>query len=123
MSGFGFLITFVQLLIVKPTSKKIIIPIVVVTTIAFAIMVAIDFSLELQLARHVALNPPKVIDNGKPKKKGRGNSGFKTGYMIIYGKKDHSIILEINLNLIGNCSQFSFHVFSCWVYLSCFQRP
>ena len=89
ISGIGFLVTFIQLLVVKPTSTKVLIPIVIVTSMAFAVLIAIDFCLELQLARYVAANPPKVLETGKPKKKGRGNSGFKTVYMIIYGEIEH----------------------------------
>lgn len=85
ISGIGFLLTFIQLIIVKPTSRKILIPIALITSLAFGVLIAIDFYLEYQLARYMAAHPPKVPDDGKPKKKGRGNSGFKTGYMIIYG--------------------------------------
>lgn len=81
MNASGFLITFIQLLVAKPTSKKVLIPIVFFTSTAFMILIAVDFYLEVQLSH---LPPKETLTLEKPSPKGK--SRFKMGYLIIYGK-------------------------------------
>lgn len=79
--AFGFLVTMTQLVIAKPTSKKALIPIVVVTSAAFVLLIAIDFFLEIRLT-HVS--PKEALTAEVSNEKGK--SRFKTGYLIIYGE-------------------------------------
>lgn len=84
VNAFAFLVTFVQLALSKPTSRKVLIPIVLVTISAFAILIAIDFYLEIQLTH---LTPKQVLTKTEvetPPKKTKGR--FKMGYFVIYGK-------------------------------------
>lgn len=80
----GFLVSFIQLLIAKPKSKKILIPVVFFTIATFAILIAVDFYLEVQLTHFT----PKesYTQNVGEKSKKKGKSRFKTGYLVIYGK-------------------------------------
>lgn len=80
INGFGFLMTFVQLLIAKPTSKKVLVPIVFFMTSAFLILIAVDFYLEIQMTH---LPPKETYTMDNPSKKGKAR--FKTGYLVIYG--------------------------------------
>lgn len=88
VNAFGFLFAFVQLLIVKPSSKKILIPIIIFTTTAFLILIALDFYLEIQLT-HVT--PRKSLT---AEEKSEGKTRFKMGYLIIYGE-DLTHFLEL----------------------------
>lgn len=82
----AFLIVTFQLFLTKPTSLKVMIPIVLVTVTAFMLLIAIDFFIEFHLM-HVppkeqyksSEKVPKNESDGK--KKGKG---FKMGFFIIY---------------------------------------
>lgn len=84
--SFGFFIVTIQLLLAKPTTMKVIIPLILVTTSAFFLLIAIDFYIEYHLL-HVT---PKVqytksddaLSEGESKKK--KGKGFKLGFLIIY---------------------------------------
>jgi len=71
--------------VVKPTSKKVIIPLVLVVSTSFLLLVAIDFFIEVHLL-HVT--PKELLtksDEGDDSKKGKKKGkGFKMGYLIIY---------------------------------------
>jgi hypothetical protein len=91
LNAFGFLATFVQLSIVKPTSRKVLIPVTLVTIAAFCLLIAVDFYLEVQLAH----SPPKeTYTKGSTDKKGKAR--IKIGYLVIYGEMDSSC-LEISV--------------------------
>lgn len=80
-----FLIVTIQLFIAKPTSLKVMLPIIIVTTTAFILLIAIDFYIEFHLM-HV---PPKIqytnVDKKSDKKGGKDKGkGFKLGFLIIY---------------------------------------
>lgn len=84
INAFAFLLTFIQLALSKPTSRKPLIPIVLVTISAFALLIAIDFYLEFQLSH---LTPKEVLTKTEkeiPPKKTKGR--FKMGYFVIYGE-------------------------------------
>jgi hypothetical protein len=73
--------------VVKPTSKKVIIPLVIVVSTSFFLLVAIDFFIEVHLLHYTPKQvlagdqKPKVEDPTSKKKKGKG---FKMGYLVIY---------------------------------------
>lgn len=80
----AFFIITIQLLIVKPKSKKVMIPLVLAVSTGFLLLVAIDFFFEV----HKLHATPKEIftkshtkDETSKKKKGKG---FKSGYFVIY---------------------------------------
>lgn len=52
ISTVGFLASFIQLLFSKPNSKKIIIPVVFFTVTTFAILIGVDFYLEIQQSNY-----------------------------------------------------------------------
>ena len=93
--AFAFALITIQLLVVKPTSTKVIIPLVIVVSTAFFLLVAIDFFIEVHLLHvtpkeqltkthddHVPTTvSPEDDQSKKPKKKGKG---FKLGYLVIY---------------------------------------
>lgn len=107
LTAIAFFVTFVQLLNSKPTSKKVLIPIVLVTTFAFMILIALDFYLEIQLSH---LTPKEALTSSESSSK-KGKSRFKTGYLIIYGEinflNDYSSNF-IHLQLACVSSQVSF---------------
>lgn len=83
--AFAFALITIQLLVVKPTSKKVIIPLFIVVSTSFLLLVAIDFFIEVHLL-HVTpkeqfTKSNESDDSKKEKKKGKG---FKMGYLIIY---------------------------------------
>lgn len=85
----GFLITFIQLLIAKPTSKKVLIPIIVFSATAFALIIALDFYIEVHLSDRES-HPLEIICK-KSKKHGKvckekPNSRFKFALFVIYGE-------------------------------------
>lgn len=80
---FGFLATFIQLAIAKPTSKKLLIPIVLCTAAAFVLLIAIDFFFEFQLT-HVS--PKETFTQSKDSPSKKGKARFKMGYLVIYGE-------------------------------------
>lgn len=81
MNAAGFLVAFVQLMIAKPTSKKILLPIVLVTLTAFAILIAVDIHLEFNFSQ---VTPKESYTMESPSKKGK--SRFKMGYLVIHGE-------------------------------------
>lgn len=82
----AFFIISIHLALAKPTSLKVMLPIIFVTTTAFLLLIAIDFYIEFHLM-HVT---PKVLytNVGKKPEKEKGGKdkgkGFKLGFMIIY---------------------------------------
>lgn len=78
---FGFLFTFVQLLIAKPTSKKIICPLVFFASTAFLILIAIDFYIEIHLSH---MPPKEIFTQSKENKSTKSKARFKMAYLIIY---------------------------------------
>ena len=83
----GFLVSFIQLLIVTPKSKKVILPIVLLTTTAFCILIALDFYLEIQLTH---IPPKETFTKDSTSKKGKAR--FKMGYLAIYGEKSFPVL-------------------------------
>lgn len=82
----AFFIVTIQLLLAKPTSMKVLIPLILITTSAFFLLISIDFYIEYHLL-HVT---PKLqytksddapSDKESKKKKGKG---FKLGFLVIY---------------------------------------
>ncbi|KAG5680038.1 hypothetical protein PVAND_009569 [Polypedilum vanderplanki] len=87
LHAFALFIITIQLFVAKPTTKKVIIPLVILIATSFVLLVAIDFFIEFHLMH---LTPKAVLtqtqkksveDKSKDKKKGKG---FKMGYLIIY---------------------------------------
>lgn len=88
VQSFAFFIVTIQLLVAKPTSMKVIIPLVLITTSAFFLLIAIDFYIEYHLL-HVTpkLQYTKSHDAEDPsdeKSKKKKGKGFKLGFFIIY---------------------------------------
>lgn len=96
----GFLISFVQLLISKPKSKLVLIPIVLFTVTTFAILIALDFYLEIQLTH---MTPKEIYTRSKTDPGKKSKSRLKMGYLVIYGK-------EINNPLTKALKAFNFLV-------------
>ncbi|KAL7037015.1 hypothetical protein ACKWTF_009032 [Chironomus riparius] len=90
--AFAFGLITIQLVVVKPKTTKVIIPLVIVVSTAFFLLVAIDFFIEVHLL-HVTpkeqltkthddkAEMPEDDQTKKLKKKGKG---FKLGYLVIY---------------------------------------
>lgn len=80
----AFFIVTIQLFIAKPTSLKVIIPIILITASAFFLLIAIDFFIEyhhLHVSPRDKFTKDKLDDDNLKKKKGKG---FKMGFLIIY---------------------------------------
>lgn len=90
ITAIGFLLTFFQLLFSKPSTKKVLVPIIVFTSVAFAILIALDFYLEFQLT-HLPPPPKEVYTKTEPSHdEKKGKTRFKMGYLVIYGEIDDS---------------------------------
>lgn len=80
----AYVALFVQLFMTKPKSKKVILPLVLVTSITFLVLIAIDFYLEIQVA-HSTFRDSYMQSKESPTDK-KGKAKFKTGYLIVYGQ-------------------------------------
>lgn len=91
--AFAFALITIQLLVVKPKSTKVLIPLIIAVSTAFFLLVAIDFFIEVHLL-HVtpkeqltkahddtSSKGSNTDETKKAKKKGKG---FKLGYLVIY---------------------------------------
>lgn len=82
----AFLFTTLQLLIVKPTSLRVMMPVVIITISAFILLISIDFYIEYHLMHmtpkaQYTKSADRPTEEGGNKKKGKG---FKMGFLIIY---------------------------------------
>lgn len=100
----AYVAVFIQLFITKAKSKKVVIPLILVTSVTFLVLIAIDFYLEIQLT-HSTFRDNYMQSKDAPGKKGKAK--FKTGYLIIYGEILVQNLLEFSLN--------SFQFSACFV--------
>lgn len=83
----AFLLVTIQLFFAKPTSMKVLIPLILVTLSAFILLVAIDFYIEYHLMHmtpkdsYTKQEKEEEDDEKGKKKKGKG---FKLAFLIIY---------------------------------------
>jgi phosphoglycerol transferase MdoB-like AlkP superfamily enzyme len=82
--AFAFLIISVQLLIAKPTTRKVIIPLIIAVVSAFILLVSIDFFIEFHLLHHTPKETYSNMNKNDDEKKKKKGKGFKMGYLIIY---------------------------------------
>lgn len=87
VNAFGFFISFVQLMLMKPTSKKVILPVVLCTITTFMVLIAFDFYLEIRMAHpsdalKAQLTKTEKAAEGEEESKSRA----KVGYLIIYSE-------------------------------------
>lgn len=85
----GFLMSFIVMLVVKPVSNKIVWPAIFFVTVCFALMIAIDFYIEVHMAYRKDIVPfaqtyTMAKDISEDEKKGKPR--FKTGYLCIYSE-------------------------------------
>lgn len=80
----AYVAVFIQLFMTKAKSKKVVIPLILVTSVTFLILIAIDFYFEIQVT-HSTFRDSYMQSKESPNNK-KGKAKFKTGYLIIYGK-------------------------------------
>lgn len=82
-NALAYVLVFIQLFVTKPKSKKVIIPLILVTSVTFIMLIAIDFYLEIQMTHTTFKDSYMQSSKESPKK---GKAKFKTGYLMIYGE-------------------------------------
>lgn len=76
LNATGFLVTFIQLVLTKPKTKKVLLPVIIFTTTGFLVVIATDFYLEILLS-HQPYQPYCMKTRTK----------LKMGFFFIHGKK------------------------------------
>lgn len=97
MNALAFLVIFVQLLIVKPTSKIILVPVILNTAATFAILIGIDFFLELQMTKKV-VTPKEALTKTEAPEGEESKIRLKVGYLVIYCEMLNGIMWKVKWN-------------------------